>query len=91
MLRIKALSSAQGHLSSEDSKMRRRVNLSLKPALVVKFDRARGDMPRSRVIARLLEEFIKNQECAANVTSQMDAAANAATIARERDEELTIN
>jgi metal-responsive CopG/Arc/MetJ family transcriptional regulator len=71
--------------------MRRRVNLSLKPALVVKFDRARGDMPRSRVIARLLEEFIKNQECAANVTSQMDAAASHETpSAREREEELTI-
>jgi metal-responsive CopG/Arc/MetJ family transcriptional regulator len=40
-------------------KMRQRVNVSLKPTLVRKFDRARRGVPRSVIIAKLLENFIE--------------------------------
>jgi hypothetical protein len=52
-------------------KMRQRVNLSLSPTLVAKFDRAKGKVPRSLIISKLLEDFIKNKESATDVTSHM--------------------
>jgi metal-responsive CopG/Arc/MetJ family transcriptional regulator len=71
--------------------MRQRVNLSLKPTLVRKFDRARGGVPRSVIIAKLLENFIEAKwPEATRATAETLGPSNPATIARERDEELTV-
>jgi metal-responsive CopG/Arc/MetJ family transcriptional regulator len=53
--------------------MRRRVNLSLKPTLVRKFDRARGDVPRSVIVAKLVEDFVNEKSGPRGAARESDA------------------